>query len=76
MRIVNEMCTLNEIAEHYSVGVLLPEMRFVLRHLDDTDAPSKSTIIHCATQTPLVLFRVVNFNRFQISEIKNNKIKN
>ena len=58
------MCSLKEISA--ALCVTLPEMRFVLRHLDDTDATSKSAIIHCATQAPLILFWVVNFNRFQI----------
>ena len=43
-----------------------PQMSFVLRHLHHADAPSQASVVHRAAQPPLILFRVVNFDRFEI----------
>lgn len=45
---------------------VLPQMCLVLRHFDNTYSTAKSPIIHSAAQTPLVLLRIVDLNRFQI----------
>ena len=42
-------------------------MSFVLRHFDNADATTQSSVVHRSAKSPLVLLRVVNFNSFQVS---------
>lgn len=43
-----------------------PQMSLMLWHFDNANSTAKSSVVHRATQAPLVLLRIVDFDCFQI----------
>jgi hypothetical protein len=49
------------------VWPLLPQVSLVLRHFDNAYTTAEPPIVHGATQAPLILLRIVDFDRLQVS---------